>query len=448
MGFFDSFSEKMTEKASDYVERKTYSAAEDLERKSEEWASKYTYNDYGHNSYSNNNDDELGDNYEYVQASGDIESPNSGLQYGAIIRLSDGSYWYQSDYKSAYISYGTEGKVIRGDYGQYILKADGEEYSVERIDNINEAYIDGDFEGWDGSKTYRLDNGEVWKQSDYTYSYSYSYRPRVIILSHSWNHYMSVDNTDFVKVERKYASDMDDDEDATEEEVSSSHRNNDSRGSYGYNGNSAWTAAGTSAYTTQNYEKHSRNANNSNSNQNKTQQYSGDQLNPKKKSTKKSFYSDYDNKYFIGKPSQVAVNYFYNNGFSNIETIPIYRLNKKNIHLLNSIVRVIVGRKKSFEYNTKFHYKDKVLVYYYERAKIRIGIDNNYPLARYTPERLIIFFQRRGFERIRKDESIRYSGDQKDIISQVDYIDIDGSKEFKKRDAIMPDRDVKDKIKM
>jgi hypothetical protein len=46
-----------------------------------------------------------------------------------------------------------------------------------------ESTIAGDFEGWDGETVFKLDNGQIWEQSEYDYMYSYQYRPDVTIYS-------------------------------------------------------------------------------------------------------------------------------------------------------------------------------------------------------------------------------------------------------------------------
>lgn len=44
-----------------------------------------------------------------------------------------------------------------------------------------EANIDGDFSGWEGETIFKLSNGQIWQQAEYSYTYSYSYSPNVTI---------------------------------------------------------------------------------------------------------------------------------------------------------------------------------------------------------------------------------------------------------------------------
>lgn len=57
---------------------------------------------------------------------------------------------------------------------------------------VCESRIDGDFEGWDGETVYKLQNGQVWKQSQYFYHYHYSYCPKVTIFQGSSGYEMHV----------------------------------------------------------------------------------------------------------------------------------------------------------------------------------------------------------------------------------------------------------------
>jgi hypothetical protein len=44
-----------------------------------------------------------------------------------------------------------------------------------------ESTIVGDFHGWDGQTIFKLDNGQIWEQTEYDYTYDYEYRPDVTI---------------------------------------------------------------------------------------------------------------------------------------------------------------------------------------------------------------------------------------------------------------------------
>lgn len=46
---------------------------------------------------------------------------------------------------------------------------------------VIETSIDGTYEGWRGETAYKMANGQVWQQAEYTYHYSYAYNPNVLI---------------------------------------------------------------------------------------------------------------------------------------------------------------------------------------------------------------------------------------------------------------------------
>ena len=58
---------------------------------------------------------------------------------------------------------------------------------------VIESRIDGTFEGWDGSTTFRLMNGQVWQQAEYSYHYHYAYMPRVLIVRSGGGYVMEVE---------------------------------------------------------------------------------------------------------------------------------------------------------------------------------------------------------------------------------------------------------------
>ena len=57
------------------------------------------------------------------------------------------------------------------------------QYFAGLNDAVQESYIDGSFEGWDGDTIIELTDGTVFRQQEYHYEYSYSYRPEVMMIS-------------------------------------------------------------------------------------------------------------------------------------------------------------------------------------------------------------------------------------------------------------------------
>ena len=54
--------------------------------------------------------------------------------------------------------------------------------SPSETPNAITSYIDGAFTGWAGGTIYRLRNGQIWQQTDYSYRYRYAYMPAVQIV--------------------------------------------------------------------------------------------------------------------------------------------------------------------------------------------------------------------------------------------------------------------------
>lgn len=67
---------------------------------------------------------------------------------------------------------------------------------VDLTTSVIKSKVVGDFDGFDYGNIYELDNGQFWKQVDYTFRYSYKYRPDVLVYKDGLFYYMSVDGID------------------------------------------------------------------------------------------------------------------------------------------------------------------------------------------------------------------------------------------------------------
>lgn len=68
---------------------------------------------------------------------------------------------------------------------------------------VIESRVDGEFQGWDGETIFRLTNGQIWQQAEYSYLYHYAYMPRVTIFSVSGGYKMQVDGVNkAIRVQR------------------------------------------------------------------------------------------------------------------------------------------------------------------------------------------------------------------------------------------------------
>lgn len=69
-------------------------------------------------------------------------------------------------------------------------------HSMFEIKTLKDAYWT--FEGWNGESKYKLDNGQVWQQTEYKYEYKYAYRPEVVICDVDGKYLMYVEDTQAV----------------------------------------------------------------------------------------------------------------------------------------------------------------------------------------------------------------------------------------------------------
>lgn len=67
---------------------------------------------------------------------------------------------------------------------------------IDIIPDVIESKIEGTFEGFNEGNIYKLDNGQLWEQTDFKYKYSYKYRPAVTIYKDGSAYYMKVDGVD------------------------------------------------------------------------------------------------------------------------------------------------------------------------------------------------------------------------------------------------------------
>lgn len=69
--------------------------------------------------------------------------------------------------------------------------------------SVVESRIDGEFEGWTGETVFSLENGQIWRQLEYSYAYQYQYRPKVLITQTSSGWVMKVEGmSETIRVER------------------------------------------------------------------------------------------------------------------------------------------------------------------------------------------------------------------------------------------------------
>lgn len=125
--------------------------------------------------------------------SGKSDGEFHGFDDNAVFKMSNGTYWGQSQYKYwDHYAYRPDA-LIEEENGRTTLRVAGHAVPVRRVYDVIESQIDGEFKGWSGDTSYKLTNGQVWKQAHYAYEYRYAYRPDVTICNINGMYVMSVD---------------------------------------------------------------------------------------------------------------------------------------------------------------------------------------------------------------------------------------------------------------
>ena len=71
-----------------------------------------------------------------------------------------------------------------------VIQAIEKPFTVIKLQDVTESYIDGDFRGWDATTTFKLGNGDVWVQDEMKTLFSpIVYKPLVYIYTGSYGSY-------------------------------------------------------------------------------------------------------------------------------------------------------------------------------------------------------------------------------------------------------------------
>ena len=63
---------------------------------------------------------------------------------------------------------------------------------------VYESRIDGEFNGWEGETIFKLQNGQIWQQSEYNYNYHYAFSPEVLVYRSGGGYKMKVNGVEKV----------------------------------------------------------------------------------------------------------------------------------------------------------------------------------------------------------------------------------------------------------
>lgn len=124
-----------------------------------------------------------------------IDGDFEGFDDEKLFPLYNGQYWIQKKYKCWYHYSYLANITIYELNNRHFLTVDGQNQfvEVELIRDVIKATIVNDFNGWSGDTIFELDNGQIWKQSEYDYDYNYSYRPNAIIYSNGCDYKILVE---------------------------------------------------------------------------------------------------------------------------------------------------------------------------------------------------------------------------------------------------------------
>jgi len=124
---------------------------------------------------------------------GQIEDDFEGFDDEMIFELTDGSIYYQTNYKYSYrYSYRPLVKIYSNGYKKIIIVDGMNDFAEIEETTAIKSVIINEFNGWSGDTIFELQNGQTWKQDKYQYKYFYVYRPKATIIKIGSNHIIIV----------------------------------------------------------------------------------------------------------------------------------------------------------------------------------------------------------------------------------------------------------------
>jgi len=115
--------------------------------------------------------------------SGQIEDEFEGFDDEMIFEFTDGSIYYQSNYKYNYFySYRPLVKIYFNGLTKILIVDGLDDFAEIQETTAIRSKIINDFKGWSGDTVFELQNGQIWKQAKYAYKYFYAHRPDATIV--------------------------------------------------------------------------------------------------------------------------------------------------------------------------------------------------------------------------------------------------------------------------
>lgn len=133
---------------------------------------------------------------------------NGAIRKGFIFKTNSGNIYEVIDYVYLYEYLYSPDVLVLRDGDLYLLYIDGIKQplfcsklndrgaNITNENTVIESRIDGDFEGFEGGKIFKLMNGQVWQQTEYYYRYYYHFMPEVMIYKTNSGYKMKVEGID------------------------------------------------------------------------------------------------------------------------------------------------------------------------------------------------------------------------------------------------------------
>lgn len=109
---------------------------------------------------------------------------NGAITRGSLIKTSNFHYYEINDKVNQKFNNGQPALKVYQDGKKFKIKIEGIEklLTCNKVQEVIESNIEGDFKGWDGTTSFKLVNQQVWKQDNPTSTvFANLYRPAVLI---------------------------------------------------------------------------------------------------------------------------------------------------------------------------------------------------------------------------------------------------------------------------
>ncbi len=122
-----------------------------------------------------------------------IEDDFEGFDNEMTFQLTDGTFYYQKNYKYSYhYAYRPTVRIYKNSFTQIMVVEGMNDYvEVEQTTGF-ESRIVNDFNGWSGDTIFELQNDQIWKQDKYKYKYFYAYHPKATFVKVGAKYIMTV----------------------------------------------------------------------------------------------------------------------------------------------------------------------------------------------------------------------------------------------------------------